>query len=39
LIRRITFYCHQQMSVAVVILATNFFTLQHFFDAMEHIAW
>ena len=39
MIRCITFYCHQQMNVAIVTLATKFVTLQDFFDAMEHIAW
>jgi len=39
MIRSITFYCHQQMNVAIVTLATKFVTLQDFFDAMEYTAW
>jgi len=39
MIRSITFYCHQQMNVAILTLATKFVTLQDFFDAMEYTAW
>jgi hypothetical protein len=39
MIHRITFYCHQQMNIATVTIATKFVTLQYFFDAIEHIAW
>jgi hypothetical protein len=35
----ITFYCHQQMNVAIVTLATKFGMLQDFFDAMEYTVW
>ena len=38
-IRCITFYCHQEMNVAIVARATNFVTLQYFFDTMEHTTW
>ena len=39
MIRCSTFYCHQQMNVAIVTLATKFVTLQDFFDAMEDTTW
>jgi hypothetical protein len=39
MIRRITFYCHQQMNVAIVTPATKFVMLQDFFDAMEDTTW
>jgi len=38
MIRCITFYCYQQVNIAIVTLATKFVTLQYLFDAMEHIA-
>jgi hypothetical protein len=39
MIHCITFYCHRQMNMTIMTLATKFVTLQNFFDAMEHTAW
>jgi hypothetical protein len=39
MIRCITFYCHQQINVAIVTLATKFVALRNFFNAMVHTAW
>ena len=39
MIRCITFYCHRQMNVAIVTLATKIVPLQDCFDAMEYTTW